>query len=347
MRGSISATTKWVLAACLFAGWVWASDVQAQAGPVSSGSAGEWKTVASANHPMKRYENAYVRAGEKFYLVGGRYERPVQVFSPADNSWSTASAPPFQMHHFQAVELGGLIYVVGAFTENYPREKGLPNVYIYDPEVDAWTKGPEIPESRRRGAAGAVVYHDKIYVVCGIVGGHGAHAACKAWLDEFDPQTGKWTEMPDAPRVRDHFQAAVVGDKLYAVGGRNSGGAGNFFAQTVTAVDVYDFLTGKWSTLPAELPTGRAAPAVAVLGNEILVMGGESAQPDAHTDTEALDVTKNTWRKLAPLVQGRHGTQAIVSNGRIYIAAGSKKRGESEINSQEVFSICHEADDGR
>jgi N-acetylneuraminic acid mutarotase len=342
MRSRMSVIAKWALAACLFTGCVWVSGVQAQAGAASGGSAaaGRWRIVDSENRPIKRYENAYVRVGEKFYLVGGRYERPVQIFTPADNRWTTASAPPFQMHHFQAVEFGGLIYVLGAFTENYPREKGLPNVYIYDPAADAWTKGPEIPESRRRGAAGAVVYGRKIYVVCGIVGGHGAHAECQAWLDEFDPQTGKWTEMPDAPHVRDHFQAAVVGDKLYAVGGRNSGGAGNFFAQTVTEVDVYDFLTGKWFTLPARLPTGRAAPAAAVLGNEILVMGGESAQPNAHTDTEALDVTNNTWRKLAPLVQGRHGTQAIVWNGRVYIAAGSKTRGESEINSQEVFSIA-------
>jgi len=340
-RGSFtSRVVKWALAAGLFVGCVWVPRVQAQVSPASSGSAaaGQWQIVDSENHPMKRYENAYVCVGEKFYLVGGRYERPVQVFSSTDNRWTTASAPPFQMHHFQAVELGGLIYVLGAFTENYPREKGIPNVYIYDPATDAWKKGPEIPEARRRGAAGAVVYRRKIYVVGGIVGGHGAHAKCKAWLDEFDPATGKWTELPDAPHARDHFQAAVVGDKLYTAGGRDSGGAGNFFAQTITEVDVYDFLTGKWSTLLAKLPTGRAAPSVAVLGNEIIVMGGESAQPDAHCDTEAFDVTTNTWRKLAPMVQGRHGTQAIVWKGRIYIAAGSKTRGEAEIDSQEVFS---------
>lgn len=310
--------------------------------PGSPALVGEWQVLRSANHPLKRYENAYVRVGEKFYLVGGRYERPVQVFIPADGRWTTASKPPFQMHHFQAVELGGLIYVIGAFTENYPREKGIPNVYIYDPAEDAWKEGPEIPAARRRGAAGAVAYRRKIYVLGGIVGGHGAHAKCKAWFDEFDPATGKWTPLADAPRARDHFPAAVVGDRLYALGGRDSGGAGNFFTQTVAEADVYDFATGKWSTLPAKLPTGRAAPAVAVLDHQILVFGGESGQPQAHTETEALDVTKGTWRTLAPMVQGRHGTQAIVWKGRVYVAAGSRTRGEAEIDSQEVFAISHD-----
>ena len=96
MRSPISETAKWALAACLFARSICAFAVEAQALPASSGSAaaGQWQIVNSANRPMKRYENAYVRVGEKFYLVGGRYERPVQIFSPADNRWTTASAPP-------------------------------------------------------------------------------------------------------------------------------------------------------------------------------------------------------------------------------------------------------------
>ncbi len=319
-----------VRTACLLAA-LWAV-VQAE-------PAGEWRTLVAADAPVKRYENAYVRVEEKFYLVGGRYDRPVQVFDPEENRWTTGARPPFQIHHFQAVELDGLIYAAGAFTDNYPREKGIENVYVYDPKADEWRKGPEIPPARRRGAAGAAVHNRKIYVAGGIVGGHGPHATCQPWLDEFDPETGRWTVLPDAPRARDHFPAAVAGGKLYAVGGRDSGAKGNFFATTITEVDVYDFAAGTWSTLAARLPTGRAAPAAAVLGNEILVFGGESAQPLAHSETEALDVTKHTWRTLAPMKEGRHGTQAIVWKDRVYVAAGSRKRGESEIASQEVFTL--------
>ncbi len=74
------------------------------------------------------------------------------------------------MHHFQAVSLNGLIYVLGAFTGEYPGEQPVPNVYIYNPATNAWATGPAIPVARRRGAAGVTVY--KIYLAGGIVNGH-------------------------------------------------------------------------------------------------------------------------------------------------------------------------------
>ena len=33
------------------------------------------------------------------------------------------------------------------------------------------------------------------------------------WLDEYNPTTGEWKSLPDAPHARDHFHAAVVGDQ--------------------------------------------------------------------------------------------------------------------------------------
>jgi N-acetylneuraminic acid mutarotase len=324
---------KRVLHVCILLCLAWGFDIQAQAD-----SANRWQLMVSENQATKRYENGYVAVGDTFYLVGGRYTRPVDVFDPMQNRWTTIpnSTPPFQMHHFQAVELNGLVYVVGAFTGWYPGETGITHVYTYNPATNVWTKGTEIPAARRRGSAGAVAYNGKIYVVCGIVGGHSW--GCTKWFDEFDPATGIWTVLPDAPRVRDHFSAVVVGDKLYAAGGRvTEGTPDEFFSKTPREVDVYDFVTGQWSTLDANLPTGRAAPSAAVLDNKIFVMGGESPQWLAHNETEAYDLETNTWLTMAPMATGRHGTQAIVWNDRIFMAAGSDKRTEAEINSQEVY----------
>ncbi|MDQ4139501.1 MAG: choice-of-anchor D domain-containing protein, partial [Bacteroidota bacterium] len=106
-------------------------------------------------------------------------------------------------------------------------------------------------------------------------------------------------------------------------------------------VDVYDFATNKWTSLSSSqnIPTQRAGNATAVLGEELIIIGGESAsQSTAHKHTEALNVNTLTWRRLADLKQGRHGTQAIVSNNNIYIAAGCGNRGGTpELNTQEAF----------
>ena len=315
-----------------------------QALPQLADSAAARWTLLPGDAPLPRHEHAYVKAGERFFLLGGRGSspvKPVEVFDPATGTWTRGATPPLELHHFQAVEHGGLIYVVGAMTGGYPAEPPVPHVYIYDPAGDQWRRGPEIPEGRRRGGAGAVVHDGLIYVVAGIINGHtDGHVA---WLDVFDPATGVWRALADAPRPRDHFHAAVIDGRLYAAGGRrSSAGTGQSFELTVAEVDVYDFASNRWSTLPASsnLPTPRAGTTVAVVDGRLLVLGGESgAQRDAHAEVEALDPATGRWTTLAPLAVGRHATQAVVHAGRIYLAAGSRTRGATEITSQEMLAF--------
>jgi large repetitive protein len=312
---------------------------RAQAASTAEPSGG-WQRVETAERPMQRHENGYVAVGDLFYLIGGRGERPVEVFDPATGSWETRATAPLEMHHFQAVEYDGRIYVLGALTGGYPNEDPIPHVYIYDPAADHWSRGPEIPADRRRGAAGVVVHEGRIYLVSGIQNGHSdGHVP---WLDAFDPRTGEWEQLPDSPRARDHFHAAVVEGRLYAAGGRRSSAAtGEPFQLTIPEVDVYDFASRTWSTLPAaaNLPTERAGTAAAVLQARLVVLGGESgSQQPAHAEVEAFDPRTGRWELWPPMLEGRHGTQAIAYDGRIYIAAGSKTRGADEIDSQEVFT---------
>jgi hypothetical protein len=56
-----------------------------------------------------------------------------------------------------------------------------------------------------------------------------------------------------------------------------------------------------------------------------------------HTDVEAFNLTTQQWTTLAPLSHGRHGTGAIVHNGKIYIGAGSSRQGTGD-KVQEVFT---------
>ncbi|MEZ4660050.1 MAG: Ig-like domain-containing protein [Caldilineaceae bacterium] len=307
--------------------------------PVTSG---QWTAVNSSNgsKPQARHESSYVNVGDKFYLLGGRGAKTVDIFDPTAQTWvSGTHKPPFQIHHFQGVEYNGLIYIVGAFTGSYPDETPVANVYIYNPATDLWIQGPLIPAERRRGATGAAVYNNKIYMVGGIQNGH--TSGWVSWLDEFDPGTGQWTTLPDAPRNRDHFHAVVIGDKLYAAGGRNSGLTG-VFDDTIAQVDVYNFSTGQWTTMPNNIPTERAGAATVVVDNDLLVIGGESgAGSDAHVETEALNVATGEWRPLDDLIQGRHGTQALVYDGAVYIAAGAGLRGSApELDSQEMLPLA-------
>ncbi|GAA4341535.1 malectin domain-containing carbohydrate-binding protein [Flaviaesturariibacter amylovorans] len=304
-------------------------------------SSGTWQTVAPASGTFTgREENAYVQAGDKFYLMGGRGNKPVQEYNPVTKAWVNKAYQPLELHHFQAVTLDGLVYVVGAFTGAYPRETPVPNVYMFNPAANQWITGRSIPEARRRGAGGTVVHNGKIYLVGGITDGH--WAGWVKWFDVYDPATNSWTTLPDAPRARDHAQATIANGKLYFAGGRRSSASTNQdFELAVPEVDVYDFATGTWSTLPASanIPTPRSGASNVTIGNEVIVIGGESAsQLAAHAETEALDVTTNTWRRLADLQTGRHGTQAIANNGGIFTTTGAGNRGGTPIlTTQEAF----------
>ncbi|RAK00125.1 putative secreted protein (Por secretion system target), partial [Larkinella arboricola] len=299
---------------------------------------GDWRTITPrSGNPSARLENAYVQAGDRFYLMGGRGIKPVQAYDPVARNWTNAAAPPVDMHHFQAVTLEGLVYVAGALTGSYPAEPSLPRIYLYDPKANKWLDGPEIPAARRRGSAALAVYDNKLYLVGGNTKGH--NNGYVAWFDEFNPATNTWRTLPDAPHSRDHFQAVIMGDKLYAAGGRrSSANTGQTFMFTVPEVDVYDFKSGQWTTLVEPIPTPRAGATSVVWNNELVVIGGESVQPQAHIESEALNPSTGVWRRVANLQQARHATQAIANNGTIYVVAGSGAQGGNPaLSSQEVF----------
>jgi N-acetylneuraminic acid mutarotase len=299
-----------------------------------------WQEYKTENLCTNRHENSMTCIGNQLVLVGGRKIKPVEVLNLKTNKWTKLTETPIEMHHFQAITFEKELWVLGAFTGQYPHEKPIEHIYIFNPEKNEWRKGAEIPKERNRGAAGVFVHNKKIYIVCGIKDGHwDGHVA---WLDEFDPKTNTWKTLPDAPHARDHFQAIVIDNKIYVAGGRRSSGVSKqVFQLTEPAVDVFDFKTNSWKTLPESLniPTQRAGTSSVQFKEKLLVIGGESAsQKTSHNEVEAFNTKTNKWEKLNSLIQGRHGTSVAKHKNKIYIVAGSANMGGGpELNTVEVF----------
>jgi N-acetylneuraminic acid mutarotase len=308
--------------------------------PAQQTGRGRWDVLESAAPYIARFESGFIKAGQKFYLIGARQmPQPVEAFDPATKTWTKGAVSPVIMHHFQPVVFDDKIYVLGALTGSGRGEPPLPDVYIYDPAADRWEKGPALPADRLRGGAGVAVHDGLIYLVAGHQLGHSSGHV--PWLDSFNPRTGEWRKLADAPRPRDHFQAVVLNGKMYAVAGRRSAAAtGNALNLTTPEIDVYDFASGTWSTLPADanIPTQRAGVSTVLLGGKIIVIGGESPIPERmHMEVESFDPVTMRWTALASLTHGRHGTGAIVHDGKIYIAAGSSRQGAGD-KVHEVFT---------
>jgi hypothetical protein len=296
-----------------------------------------WKTLETINLPTARHEASMAEAQGKLYLLGGRRINPIDVFDPKTAKWTQLTSLPIELHHFQAITVDNVIYILGAFTGQWPNETPVDRVIKYYPEQDKFEYGHTIPDARRRGAAGAVYHNGKIYLVGGITDGH--MGGYRPWLDAYDPKTSEWQILADAPNARDHFQATVVDNKLYAIAGRHSSQATNQgFELTVAEVDVFDFATQQWSSLPtsANLPTQRAGNMAITWQDKVIVVGGESgSQIAAHNEVEVFDVKTQQWNSWADLNEGRHGSGLVILDNALYTASGCANRG----GEPELFTI--------
>ena len=293
-------------------------------GPVGAVGPGTWTTRASSG--LARAEVSFVKAGDKFFLAGGR-KLPHQAYDPATNKWADVKPFPEKLDHIQAVTVGGKIYYIGGLS-GWPSPHSS-EVYIYDPATHNFSQGAPMP--RGRGAGGVAVYQGKIYYAGGLHNG-----TTVKWFDVYDPGSDSWAQLPDMPRARDHFHAAVVDGDFYAIGGRVSSTSLN---ATTTANDAYDLGGGSWTQGREPLPTPRGGFATAVLGDEILIIGGEGGG-SANDEVEAYNTSTDTWRDLAAMPTARHGIQAVVCSGGVYVADGGKQQGGGAFTDVlEVFSL--------
>jgi N-acetylneuraminic acid mutarotase len=285
---------------------------------------GKWELRAPSGLP--RQEVSYVELAGKLYLAGGGTAQ--QRYDPQSNSWTNLAPLPENLDHIQSVATGGRIYYIGGLNQ-WPSPQST-EVYIYDPATNSFSQGAPMPSTRARGAGGVAVYNGKIYYAGGLHDG-----TAVPWLDVYDPVANSWTALPNMPTARDHFHAAIVGGKLYAIGGRNVQ-----IGATTPVNEVYDIAASRWSTGLAPLPTPRGGFAAAALGDEILIIGGEGAGSQTFNTVEAYNVVTDTWRTLAPMPTARHGIQAAVCNGGVYIADGGTVAGGSQpTDVHEVFFL--------
>ena len=275
--------------------------------------AGTWHTLASASFNRQEVSYVYDPGTKQFYLAGG-LSTVQEAYDPVTNTWHDVAPLPVAMDHIQSVDLNGLIYYIGGLTA-WPLPS-VGTVFIYNPVTNTFTTGASMPAGRDRGAGGVAVYDGRIYYTGGLHAG-----SAVPWFDEYDPTSNRWTSLPDLPESRDHFQAAVVGSRFYAIGGRNTA-----INATTTVNDAFDFTTGSWVTGLAPLPTARGGFATAAIGTTIYVIGGEGAGRTYGT-VEAYDTTNNSWSQLANMPTSRHGIEGAVCNDAIYIADGGTVQG--------------------
>lgn len=266
-------------------------------------------------------ETFVLTTGGLVYVLGGfagfDLTDQILIYDPVDDTWSRGAPMPAAVHHANAAVVDGAIYVVGAMELDGFSFTPRGYTWRYDIAADEWTARATMPAGAERGASFVGAIDGTIYVAGGL-GVGGTVAFTSAYIVAED----RWVHpLAPLPAARDHGAGAAVGGALFAITGRNGG-----FSDRV---DIYDPVADEWS-VGEPIPTPRAGVATAVLGNEIVVIGGEDLEaplPGVFEEVEAYDPVSDTWRALAPMRTPRHGMGAATVQDRIYVPGGATQRG--------------------
>jgi len=306
----------------------------------SASAQGLWQKAAPFPAPSEEVLGA--AANGKMYVFAGLGPQAtpkglVYEYDPQTDAWTARKPMPLPSHHVAFTEYNGKIYAFGGFKlpDSGPRAwEPINNSWEYDPAADTWKALAPLP--KKRGSACAVAVNGKIYVIGGaavqpgavegpiLAGPNGTPHRAVDWVDEYDPASNTWRARTSMPTARNHFGAAAVDGKIYAIGGRLAA-AYVALGTSIDTVEVYDPATDSWGVPRMRMPTARASITSNVYKGRIYVAAGEMQDSRANVVFRAMEVYEpatNQWFTLPPMPLGRHGLAAAILGDSLHLVSG-------------------------
>ncbi|MBJ8345960.1 kelch repeat-containing protein [Antrihabitans sp. YC2-6] len=228
---------------------------------------------------------------------------------PEVADWRQLDDAPIARQQSATTVSSGVVWVFGGLDN----EGSTPIVEGYDPALDTWKSGPDLPLALNHPMA--VEYRGEL-VVLGGWEPEGANLTGKTSDRVLALRNGVWVDLAKLPEPRAAGAAVVIDDKIVVLGGQNQD------KQLSVSADVFDGTT--WTTVPG-MPTPREHVAAATDGKFVYAVGGRDLSADKNTAAlEAFDLTTNAWTVLPPMPTARGGLGAAYADGRIVTVGGEE-----------------------
>ena len=155
-----------------------------------------------------------------------------------------------------------------------------------------------------------------------------------------------WEVITQLPPKRLAFATAVVGHKVYLIGGsvydKAKRDRGIFGPLGIPIVEVYDTQADTWERV-ADMPTPRHAAKTAVVNGIIYVFGGSHGDVKAllrkyPVNVEAYNPRTDTWVQKQDMPVPRVDFGIGVVDGKIYLIGGSMRANREEIDRVDVYN---------
>jgi N-acetylneuraminic acid mutarotase len=282
-----------------------------------------WTTLEPS--PTGYYIDAAVVDG-KIYYIGSKIN--VQYDSETD-TWTPLAPPPIPNSWGDVVACQNKIYLIGG-NASKPTQ-------VYDPATDTWGNKTSIPTTR--SALQANVVDGKIYVIGGqmLAGLYIINPSSSN--DVYDPATDSWSKMAPIPTPVMGYASTVLDNKIYIIGGGNTGGPEY---EPLSQVQIFDPKTNQW-TNGTNIPTGVvSAKACSTTGlmapKRIYVIGGTItsyarwASYNVINLTQIYDPETDTWTAGTPMPTPRYLFGVAVINDEIYAIGGVSEENYLVVN---------------
>lgn len=194
-----------------------------------------------------------------------------------------------------------------------------------------WVDRAPLPLPRSE-MAWAAVLNNRMH----IVGGYGEQRVDRPYHHVYDQAADKWLSAPQLPRGANHVGVAVVGGRLYAIGG--------FVEQNRKPDNLCFVLDGEtWRSI-APLPRPCGAIACVELNAMLHAVGG--AIGDTFESKKSIDwhlvydPRIDQWSTRAPMPTGRDHTGTLAVSGLIHVIGG-------RVDSFHTNSNLHHTYDGK
>lgn len=296
----------------------------------------------AAFQPFKVSEAQGETVNGKWYNFGG-FDSQKSSFTPTKRSygydpvadtWTRIADLP---HTPNGTNLGGIshagtatdgtdIYFSGGYTSNATGTGqifGTQQVWKYHVASNTYIKLPDLPIKLAAGQLEFV--NGRLHHIGGTNLQRTQDMASHYVLD-LDDITAGWKAMAPLPNPRQHAGSTVFKGKIYYIGGQYGH---DEHLVTQKDVHVYDPKTNLWTKL-ADLPApgnyglGHISSSVVVMGNQIIVLGGEAVHLKLRVAlVSAYNPATNIWTSLTPMPVTRYSGVAAVLNGSLYYTGGS------------------------
>jgi N-acetylneuraminic acid mutarotase len=169
-----------------------------------------------------------------------------------------------------------------------------------------------------------------------VIGGYGEQRVDRPYHHIYDPTADRWTAGPPLPRGANHVGVAVVGGKLYAIGG---------FVEQNRKPDALCFVLegDRWRPIePLPRPCGSVA-CVELEGMLHAIGGavGDTFETKRSVDWHLVyDPRNDLWSSRALLPTGRDHVGALAVDGQIHVIGG-------RVNSFHTNSNLHHSYDSK